>query len=71
MSTRQLGCRTNQLVPSARATILAAWHEHLKESRDGGYTWGRNIKLPKIMKEALASRAWREAVGKLEVQDVD
>jgi hypothetical protein len=44
---------------------LQAWHDHLKFSRDGGYTWGRNIVLPKIMKAALESREWREAVGTL------
>ena len=27
---------------------LAAWHNHLKESREGGYTYGRNIVLPKM-----------------------
>jgi hypothetical protein len=41
---------------------LAAWHEHLKESREGGYTWSRKIVLPRIMKEALESHEWRRAV---------
>lgn len=45
---------------------LVAWHAYLKESRDGGYTWGRNIVLPRVMHEALASAEWREAVRKLE-----
>jgi hypothetical protein len=41
---------------------LAAWHAYLKESRDGGYTWGRNIVLPRVMKAALASKDWHEAI---------
>ena len=44
---------------------LAAWHQYLKESRDGGYTWGRNILLPRIMKSALASGKWRDAVRQM------
>ena len=44
---------------------LAAWHNHLKESRQGGYTYGRNIVLPRIMKKALESPPWREAVDNL------
>jgi hypothetical protein len=44
---------------------LAAWHDYLKESRDGGYTWGRNIRLPKIMQHALESPEWRQAVQQL------
>jgi hypothetical protein len=45
---------------------LAAWHAHLKESRQGGYTWARTIMLPRIMKSALASEEWRQAVSELE-----
>lgn len=45
---------------------LQAWHDHLKESRDGGYTYGWNITLPKIMKAAMASTAWQEAVQTIE-----
>ena len=45
---------------------LAAWHRYLKESRDGGYTWGRNIVLPRIMQSALASSDWQAAVAKAE-----
>ncbi len=41
---------------------LQEWHDHLKESRQGGYTYGRNIHLPRIMKDAMASTEWREAV---------
>jgi hypothetical protein len=41
---------------------LAAWHEHLKLSREGGYTWSRIIVLPRIMKEAMESEEWRRAV---------
>jgi hypothetical protein len=44
---------------------LQAWHDHLKVSREGGYTWGRNIVLPKIMTEALESPEWREVVKSL------
>ena len=47
---------------------LQAWHDHLKESRDGGYTYGRNIKLPKVMQEAMASAEWQEAVRRLSKQ---
>jgi hypothetical protein len=44
---------------------LERWHEHLKSSRDGGYTWNRTVALPRIMREALASEAWRAAVARL------
>lgn len=47
---------------------LPAWHAHLKETRQGGYTWGRNIDLPRVMKEEMASAAWRAAVAKLEAE---
>lgn len=49
---------------------LQAWHDYLKESRDGGYTWGRNIVLPKIMKDALASEEWQQATRRL-TREVD
>jgi hypothetical protein len=44
---------------------LQRWHDHLKVSRDGGYTWNRTIALPKIMREALASESWLDAVERL------
>ena len=47
---------------------LSAWHQYLKESRDGGYTWGRNIVLPRVMKSALASTEWRDAVRQIQAE---
>ena len=44
---------------------LQAWHNHLKESRSGGYTYGRNIVLPKIMKAAMESAEWQAAATRL------
>jgi hypothetical protein len=47
---------------------LQRWHDHLKAmpmSESLGYTWNRTIALPKIMKAALASDAWRNAARKL------
>lgn len=44
---------------------LQKWHDHFKQSREGGYTWNRTIALPKIMQEALDSEEWREAVRSL------
>lgn len=44
---------------------LVAWHNYLKESREGGYTYGRNIVLPKIMQSAMASLEWQEAAKQL------
>jgi hypothetical protein len=44
---------------------LQAWHDHLKESRQGGYTYARNIGLPRIMQAALQSLAWQQAVQSL------
>ena len=41
---------------------LRRWHEHLKQSRDGGYAWSRHIDLPRVMKEALASLEWQQEV---------
>jgi hypothetical protein len=48
---------------------LQAWHDHLKVSREGGYTWSRSIVWPKIMKAALESPEWREAVKSLIQRD--
>ena len=45
---------------------LKKWHDHLKISGDGGYTWRKNIVLPKIMKEALASKEWNEAIERIQ-----
>jgi len=47
---------------------LQACHNQLKESRQGGYTYGRNITLPCVMKAALASSEWQEAVRSLSGQ---
>ena len=44
---------------------LQAWHDHLKQSRQGGYTYARTIKLPLIMKAALQSSEWQRAVERL------
>src|SRR5258706_14430489 len=44
---------------------LQAWHDHLKESRQGGYTYGRSISLPRVMKAALESTEWQGAVRRL------
>jgi hypothetical protein len=44
---------------------LQAWHDYLKESKDGGYTYGRNIVLPRIMQKALESPRWQAAVQTL------
>jgi hypothetical protein len=44
---------------------LAAWHNHLKESREGGYTYGRHIVLPQCMQIAMASAEWRAAAKQL------
>ena len=44
---------------------LRAWHEHLKKSRQGGYTYGRNVELPRMMKIALQSEEWQSAVRDL------
>jgi hypothetical protein len=44
---------------------LQAWHDHLKVSREGGYTYGRNIRLPQIMQVAIDSAEWREAAKQL------
>ena len=47
---------------------LQEWHDHLKESREGGYTYGRNIRLPRLMQTALESPEWREAVRGCEMR---
>ncbi len=48
---------------------LERWHEHLKNTRDGGYTWNRTVVLPRVMRDALASEAWRAAVERLRARD--
>ncbi len=48
---------------------LQAWHDHLKHSRQGGYTYGRNIVLPRVMKDALANPNWQQAVKQLSEHD--
>lgn len=44
---------------------LAAWHDYLKVTRNGGYTWSRRVVLPKVMQNALASDKWRQAVKEI------
>ena len=44
---------------------LEAWHNHLKETRTGGYTYRRKMVLPRIMQTALQSSEWQEAVRNL------
>jgi hypothetical protein len=44
---------------------LQFWHDHLRVSREGGYTFGRNIALPRIMRKAIESPKWRKAVAAL------
>jgi hypothetical protein len=44
---------------------LQRWHDHLKVTRQGGYTWNRTVALPKIMRDAMASEAWLHAVERL------
>ena len=45
---------------------LQKWHDYLKESKDGGYTWNRSIDLPKVMKAALANQQWLATVSVIE-----
>ena len=45
---------------------LQKWHDYLKESKQGGYTWNRTIDLPKVMKRALANQEWLEMVAVIE-----
>lgn len=48
---------------------LQSWHDYLKESRDGGYTWNRTIDLPKPMKAALENQEWLDTVVIIENAD--
>lgn len=50
---------------------LQAWHDYLKTSREGGYTYGRNITLPRIMQTALVSPEWQAAVQKLTFERIN
>ena len=45
---------------------LQRWHDHLKVSRQGGYTWNRTIALPKVMRAAIQSEEWQAAVRELQ-----
>jgi len=45
---------------------LQKWHDYLKESKDGGYTWNRTVDLPKVMNRALANPEWLETVAAIE-----
>jgi hypothetical protein len=45
---------------------LQKWHDHLKESKQGGYTWNRTIDLPKVMQRALANQEWLDTVAAIE-----
>lgn len=47
---------------------LRAWHDYLKETRDGGYTWNRLIILPMVIKKALDSEEWRTNPAILEAR---
>ena len=48
---------------------LQKWHDHLKESRKGGYTWNRSIDLPKIMKRAMEDEQWVRTVKAIETNE--
>src|SRR5262245_28471212 len=50
---------------------LQRWHDHLKVSRAGGYTWNRTIVLPKVMQQALASPEWQRAARRLGAAKLD
>jgi hypothetical protein len=50
---------------------LLGWHNHLKVTRQGGYAYGRNIALPRIMKAALESSEWQEATRTLTCNDAE
>ena len=45
---------------------LQKWHDHFKESRQGGYTWNRSVELPKVMQRALANQEWLNTVAEIE-----
>lgn len=69
--TARLRLGRRQLIEIAGVDLgydLQRWHDHLKVTRAGGYTWGRNVALPRIMKEALASDEWTRAVASLSSQ---
>jgi len=48
---------------------LQAWHDHLKVNRSGGYFYGRNVTLPRIMHDALLNPAWQASVQDLMTQE--
>jgi hypothetical protein len=50
---------------------LEAWHNYLKEAREGGYSYGRNIVLPKMMKTAMESAEWQQAVKRLSANNLN
>ena len=51
---------------------LQKWHDHLRVSGEGNYTCtGRSSELPTVMKRALETKRWREAVRMLEGADDD
>jgi len=48
---------------------LQQWHDYLKESRDGGYTWNRTIDLPAVMKSAMTNQEWLDTVKVIEIAE--
>ncbi len=70
MTLRQRLCHGREMLRSITGKDfgfdLQKWHDYLKESRDGGYTWNRTIDLPKIMKSALANQQWLAAAAAIE-----
>ena len=46
------------------------WHEHLKETGQGGYSWRSDHVVPRVLQEALASEEWQRVVARLEGQTV-
>ena len=42
---------------------LLAWHNHLCETKAGGYRWGKRSGIPKCIQRALGDNAWLETVA--------
>lgn len=48
---------------------LVAWHEELRTSKAGGYSWGKRAGIPFRIRNALEDPAWNAAVAEITRQD--
>jgi len=50
---------------------LIAWHNHLRQTKAGGYRWGKRPGVPKGIENALNDPEWLHTVAEIERVDAE